>query len=164
MVPDYKMTRVLKIVALFETFKGILALFAGAGMFFMTRHSIQLSLGQLVKHLHLDPEQGFSKIIIDAAGNLTDNRIRIIFIFAVLYALMRFVEAYGLWFVRRWAEWFALISGCVYLPIELIELAKGFTWLKIALVVINIVVVLYMAFVLKHNEKAKMLKKHLEPL
>ena len=45
------------------------------------------------------------------------------------------------------------------LPIELFELAKGFTWLKISLVVINLVVVLYMAFVLMHNKKAKMLKK-----
>ena len=161
---DLKMTRVLKIVALFETFKGLLGLFAGAGMLFMTQQNIQLYAGQLIKHFHLDPEQGFSKIIIDAAGNLTDNRIRFLLLFALLYALMRFVEAYGLWFARRWAEWFALISGCVYLPIELFELAKGFTWIKIGLVVINLVVVLYMAFVLKHNEKAKMLKKHLGTL
>ena len=164
MVLNLKMTRVLKIVALFETFKGILGLFAGAGIFFMTRQSIRLSMGQLVKHFHLDPEQGISKIIIDAAGHLTDNRIRFLFIFSLLYALMRFVEAYGLWFARRWAEWFALISGCVYLPFELFELAKGFTWIKILLVVINLVVVLYMAFVLKHNEKAKLLKKHLGTL
>ena len=161
---DLKMTRVLKIVALFETFKGLLGLFAGTGIFFMSQQNIQLYAGQLIRHFHLDPEQGISKIIIDAAGNLTDNRIRFLFLFALLYALMRFVEAYGLWFARRWAEWFALISGCVYLPIELFELAKGFTWLKIGLVVINLVVVLYMAFVLKHNEKAKMLKKHLGTL
>jgi uncharacterized membrane protein (DUF2068 family) len=114
--------------------------------------------------LHLNPEQTFSKIIIEAAATLTDNRIRFLVFFALLYALMRFVEAYGLWFARRWAEWFALISGCVYLPIELFELAKGFTWLKIGLIVINLVVLIYMAFVLKHNEKAKMLKKHLEKL
>ena len=156
---DLKMIRVLKIVALFETFKGLLGLFAGAGMFFIARQNIQLSVLQLIKNLHLDPEQGFSKIIIEAAGNLTANRIRFLFLFALLYALMRFVEAYGLWFARRWAEWFALISGCVYLPIELFELAKGFTWLKIGLIVINLVVVLYMAFVLMHNKKAKMLKK-----
>ena len=128
-------------------------------MLFIARQNIQLTVWQLVKNLHLDPEQGFSKIIIEASGNLTANRIRFLFIFALLYALMRFVEAYGLWFARRWAEWFALISGCVYLPIELFELAKGFTWLKISLVVINLVVVLYMAFVLMHNKKAKMLKK-----
>ncbi len=156
---DLKTIRVLKIVALFETFKGLLGLFAGAGMLFIARQNIQLTVWQLVKNLHLDPEQGFSKIIIEASGNLTANRIRFLFIFALLYALMRFVEAYGLWFARRWAEWFALISGCVYLPIELFELAKGFTWLKIGLIVINLVVVLYMAFVLMHNKKAKMLKK-----
>jgi uncharacterized membrane protein (DUF2068 family) len=164
MVQNLKMIRVLKIVALFETFKGLLGLFAGVAVFFMTHQNIQLTAGKLVRQLHLNPEHTFSKIIIEAAANLTDNRIRFLVFFALLYAFMRFVEAYGLWFARRWAEWFALISGCVYLPIELFELAKGFTWLKIGLIVINLVVVLYMAFVLKHSEKAKMLKKHLEKL
>ena len=164
MVPDYKMTRVLKIVALFETLKGFLGLFTGIAVFFMTHQNIQVYAGHLVQNLHLNPAHSFSKVIIEAAGNLTDNRIRFIVLIALLYSLMRFVEAYGLWFARRWAEWFALISGCVYLPIELYELAKGFTWLKIGLVMINLIVVLYMDFVLKHNERAKLLKKHLEKL
>ncbi|NMW18647.1 MAG: DUF2127 domain-containing protein [Chlorobiaceae bacterium] len=160
----HKMTRVLKAVALFEAFKGFLVLFAGAGLFLLMQHDIQGSAEQLVRHLHLNPAHDFPKIFIQAAGNLTDNRIRFLALLALLYSLMRFIEAYGLWFARRWAEWFALISGCVYLPIELFELAKGFTWLKIGLVMINLLVVLYMAFVLKHNERAKLLKKHLEKL
>ena len=78
---DLKTIRVLKIVALFETFKGLLGLFAGAGMLFIARQNIQLTVWQLVKNLHLDPEQGFSKIIIEASGNLTANRIRFLFHF-----------------------------------------------------------------------------------
>ena len=160
---NFKMIRVLKAVAIFEALKGFLVLFAGLGVFFMTHEKIKASADQLVKHLHLNPAHVFSKIIIEVAGHLTNKRIHYILLFALLYSLMRFVESYGLWFARRWAEWFALVSGCVYLPIELFELAKGLTWFKIGLVVINLLVVLYMAFVLKHNVKAKMLNKHLQP-
>jgi uncharacterized membrane protein (DUF2068 family) len=64
---------------------------------------------------------------------------------------MRFIEAFGLWFGMRWAEWFALLSGSVYLPIEIYELAKGFTWIKIGLLTVNLCIVLYMAVVLRRN-------------
>ncbi|NMW21035.1 MAG: DUF2127 domain-containing protein [Chlorobiaceae bacterium] len=164
MVLNYKMTRVLKVVALFEAFKGLLVLLAGVAIFSMMPQDIQASAEQLIRHLHLNPAHNIPRIFIEAAGHLTDSRLRFLALFALLYALMRFIEAYGLWFARRWAEWFALISGCVYLPVELFELAKGFTWLKIALVVINLMVVLYMAFVLKHNERAKLLEKNLKTL
>ncbi len=40
------------------------------------------------------------------------------------------LESYGLWFAKRWAEWFALLSGSVYLPVELYGLLKGVTWIK----------------------------------
>lgn len=164
MALNFKLIRGLKVVALFETLKGLLGLSAGAVVFFMTHRNLQISADQLVKNLHLNPDHTIFKKIISVIGTLTDNSIHFIVLLAFLYALMRFVEAYGLWFARRWAEWFALISGCVYLPFELFELAKGFTWVKIGLLVINLILVLYMAFVVKHNEKAKMLKKQLEKL
>jgi uncharacterized membrane protein (DUF2068 family) len=158
---NYKMIRVLKVVAIFEALKGLLGLLAGVAIFSLIHQNIQVSTGQLVRNLHINSSNNLSKIIIEAAAYLTDRHIRFLALFAFLYALMRFVEAYGLWFARRWAEWFALISGCVYLPFELFELAKGFTWVKITLVVINLLVVLYMAVVLKHNSKIKLLEKHL---
>jgi len=159
---NYKMTKGLKIVAIFEAFKGLLGLFAAVAIYFMMHQNIQAFTGHLVSNLHLNPANNVSKVLIDAAAYLTDSRISFLVCFALLYASMRFVEAYGLWFARRWAEWFALVSGCVYLPFELYELVKGFTWFKIGLVCINLMVVIYMAFVLKHNVQTKLLKKHLE--
>ncbi len=50
----------------------------------------------------------------------------------MVYSGARSVEAYGLWFERRWAEWFALISGAIYLPVEIYELRRHVTEIKIA--------------------------------
>ena len=108
---------------------------------------------QLVAHLHLNPAKHIPKIFIEAAGNLTDGRLRSLALLALFYAAMRFVEGFGLWFAKRWSEWFALLSGGIYLPIEIYELAKGFTWLKICLTSINLTVVLYMIFMLKRGDK-----------
>ena len=147
------MKRGLRAVAVFEASKGFLVLFAGVALFSLIHHNVQITAEQLVGHLHLNPAKNIPKIFIEAASNLTDARMRLLALFALFYSSMRFVESYGLWYAKRWAEWFALLSGSVYLPVELYELVKGVTWLKIVLVLVNLVVVLYMAIMLRRNGK-----------
>lgn len=154
-----KMTRALKVVALFEAGKGLLVLFVGVSLFSFIHQNVQIAAEQLVGHLHLNPAKHIPKIFIEAAGNMTDRRIILLALFALFYSCMRFVEAYGLWFAKRWAEWFALLSGCVYLPVEMYELIKGVTLFKIVFVSINITIVLYMTVMLKQNAKKHVEKK-----
>jgi len=47
---------------------------------------------------------------------------------------------------RAWAEWLALISGTIYLPFEIYEIARRPDAIRIAIFLINVVVVLYMAY------------------
>jgi uncharacterized membrane protein (DUF2068 family) len=42
---------------------------------------------------------------------------------------------------RRWAEWFAAVSGGIYIPFELYELFKGVIWLSLGALVVNIFIV-----------------------
>jgi uncharacterized membrane protein (DUF2068 family) len=151
MVLNDKMARALKVVAVFEACKGLLVLFAGVALFSLIHQNIQSVAEQLVGHMHLNPAKHIPRIFIEAAGSLTDGRMLLFALLALLYSSMRFIEAYGLWFAKRWAEWFALVSGSIYLPIELYELTKGVSWLKIILVLINLLIVLYMAMMLKRN-------------
>lgn len=151
MVVNDKMTRALKVVAVFEACKGLLVLFAGLALFSLIHQNIQSVAEQLVGHMHLNPVKHIPGIFIEAAGSLTDGRMLLFALFALLYSSMRFVEAYGLWFARRWAEWFALVSGSIYLPIELYELIKGVSWLKIIFVLINLLIVFYMTMMLKRH-------------
>jgi uncharacterized membrane protein (DUF2068 family) len=58
-----------------------------------------------------------------------------------------------LWRERAWAEWLAVLSGGIYLPFEIYELAKGLTALRITLFAVNVLVVVYMARVLSQRHK-----------
>jgi uncharacterized membrane protein (DUF2068 family) len=148
-----KIKRELRAVAVFEAGKGLLVIFTGLAVFSLIHQNVQMIAEQLVGHLHLNPAKTIPKIFVESARNLTDGRIRLLALFALLYASMRFVESYGLWFGKRWAEWFALLSGGVYLPMELYELAKGFTLLKIFFVLVNLIIVLYMVVMLRRKGK-----------
>ena len=62
------------------------------------------------------------------------------------YAVLAGVEAVGLWFAKRWAEYLTFVATIVFLPIEVRELIKSVTWLKVVALVINLAVVAYLLY------------------
>jgi len=65
----------------------------------------------------------------------------------VLYALIELTEGVGLWLGQRWGEYFAMVATSVFLPYEVYDLvAVKVTWLKVAALVINLLLVIYLAW------------------
>ena len=131
----------LRAVALFEAAKGALVFLAGFGALSLIHHDAQQLAEQMVAHLHLNPANRYPRIFLDAAAHLTDDRLWLLAAFAGAYGLVRFVEAYGLWRGRQWAEWFAAISGGIYIPFEVYESFERATWLAVGALVANILIV-----------------------
>jgi len=70
-----------------------------------------------------------------------DVQLWLLVLLAVVYSTVRFVEAYGLWHSRRWAEWFALIAGAIYMPVEIYELSRGVSPIKVGALAINVLII-----------------------
>lgn len=136
----------VRAIAVFEAAKGVLVLAIGTGLLSMSmiHRDLEPLAAQLLSHLHLDPASRYPRIFADAAAAMTDGRLRLLAVGAAGYALLRFVEAYGLWQDKRWAEWFAAITAAIYIPFELYELAHRVTALAIGALVLNIVVIAFM--------------------
>jgi uncharacterized membrane protein (DUF2068 family) len=96
--------------------------------------------------LHISPETRYAQVFLNLADQVTDAKLWAVALGALAYSSLRFAEAYGLWRERAWAEWLALISGAIYLPFEIYELARRPDWLRLVILVINLAVVLYMVF------------------
>jgi uncharacterized membrane protein (DUF2068 family) len=60
------------------------------------------------------------------------------------YAVLEGVEAVGLWYQKRWAEYLTFIATTLLLPLEIHELTIRLSVLKISALVINIAVVIYL--------------------
>lgn len=145
----------VRAVALFEAGKGAVVLLAGFGLLSMIHGSARDVAEQIVAFVHLDPSGRYSRIFIDIADHLSDTRLWMLAGLALLYSSLRFLEAYGLWRERRWAEWLAVASGGIYLPFEIYQLCCGTSPLKLAILAINVIVIAYMAFVLKASKTPK---------
>ena len=141
----------VRAIALFEAAKGVLVLSAGVGALSLIHHDVQRLAEQVVAHLHLNAAKPYPRIFIDAAARVTDARLWMLAALAVLYALVRLVEAYGLWRERRWAEWFAAVSGGIYLPFEIYECIHAATWLSAAALALNVLIVAVMISILRRN-------------
>jgi uncharacterized membrane protein (DUF2068 family) len=136
------------IVAVVEAAKGVLVLGAGLELFALVHRDVQAIAERIVEHFHFNPASRYPRILLDAAGALSDERLMVLAMGAIAYATVRFIEAYGLWLQRRWAEWFAVVAGGLYIPIEIYELVRRVTWIRFGLLAVNVAVVVYLALVL----------------
>ncbi|MDH6195445.1 uncharacterized membrane protein (DUF2068 family) [Mycobacterium frederiksbergense] len=60
------------------------------------------------------------------------------------YALIELIEAIGLWFTRRWGEYFAVIATSVFLPLEVYELTEKVTAVRLGAFLVNVAAVLWL--------------------
>jgi uncharacterized membrane protein (DUF2068 family) len=142
----------LRLVAGFEAAKGFVVLAFGLGLFHLVHQDVGEAAERLVRHLHLDVDSHYPRIFIDAAARLDDTHLRLLATVALVYSVVRFVEGYGLWRDRRWAEWFGAISGAIYLPLEVYKLTEGITWPRVTVLLVNAIVVFYLAQLLVRKQ------------
>lgn len=138
--------RALRAVASVEFFKGLVVLLAGFGVLSLVHRDAWDVAESFLEWLHISPDTHYAQVFLNLADQVTDTKLWFVAIGAAAYSLLRFVEAYGLWKARAWAEWLALISGAIYLPFEIYELARRPDWIRLVIFVVNLAVVLYMGY------------------
>jgi uncharacterized membrane protein (DUF2068 family) len=136
----------LRAVATLELTKGLLILLLGFGAVSLVHKDAWDLAETVLRFLHVNPDHHYAQVFLNLADNLTDAKLWAMAAGAAAYSTIRFVEAYGLWRERTWAEWFALISGALYVPFEAYELVRRHTLIHAAVLLINLAIVLYMLY------------------
>ena len=62
------------------------------------------------------------------------------------YGLLEGIEAIGLWFAKRWAEYLTFVATTALLPVEGFELSRRVSPFKIGAIVVNLAIVVYLLF------------------
>jgi uncharacterized membrane protein (DUF2068 family) len=83
---------------------------------------------------------------IDKLFSLQSSRLHLFAAVLLVYAAVEGIEAFGLWYQRRWAEYLTFIVTASLLPIEVYELAHRLSPLKVVAFVINVAVVAYLLY------------------
>jgi uncharacterized membrane protein (DUF2068 family) len=143
----------IRIAAVFEAAKGSIVLITGFGLLLFVHKDLHVVSEQIVRHLHLNPARHYPTIFIDVIDHITDPQLLALALSAFLYAMVRFVEAYGLWYHRQWAEWFGFLTGGMYIPVEIYELVRGVTTIKLMIFIVNLMIVALLGIALQQSRK-----------
>jgi uncharacterized membrane protein (DUF2068 family) len=144
-IQDPEHIKGVRTVATIEFTKGIIVVLAGLGVFSMRHKDIWGVAESFLEFLHANPRHYYVGVFINLVSRISDVRLWKIALLASVYTILRFVEAYGLWYALPWAEWLAIASGTIYIPFEFADLLRHPTPLGALILVINLIIVLYIA-------------------
>ncbi len=134
-------TGAIRAVACFEAFKGLIVLLAATGLLSLIHRDLHAAAASFIEHMHLNPASRYPQIFLDAASRLDDSRLLLLAVGAALYSVVRFIEAYGLFRERAWAEVLATLSGALYVPLEILKLTQKASWHGAVLLGLNVAIV-----------------------
>ncbi|MDQ1485824.1 MAG: hypothetical protein QOJ62_1517 [Actinomycetota bacterium] len=77
---------------------------------------------------------------------INPHTLRIIAWILVIYAAIEIIEAVGLWMLKRWGEYFAVVATAMFLPYEVYELFHKFSYFKLGAFILNIAAVVYLVW------------------
>jgi uncharacterized membrane protein (DUF2068 family) len=153
----------LRTIALFEAAKGILALAAACGLLSLRHTDLQAAADAFLLRHGINPERHYTHLFIETVARATHHHVGQIAGVAIAYGLMRLAEGYGLWRGKHWAEWFAVISAGLYLPLEVVHFAHRPRLFTAAIMLLNLVLIYYLGRLLvrqraerKRRRRAKM--------
>ena len=145
--------KTMRAIAIFEGAKGAVVLLAGLGVLSLIHHDLQHFADQIVRHSHLNPASHYPQIFLQAAARTDDSRLLLLAAGAAAYSAVRFIEAYGLWHARPWAELFAAASGAIYMPFEVFEWLNKHHWHAAVAFFLNLAIVAFMIYALVRRKR-----------
>ena len=139
----------LRAIALFEAIKGVIAVLAWLALVDLLHHDVQSLANGVIAWLGLAPQEHLSELLLHYAEQLPLVNLRSLGLLALAYAALRWVEAWGLWRTRAWAQYLGAASGGLYIPFELYEWWQQPGWLTSGVIALNAAIVAYLLWHLR---------------
>jgi uncharacterized membrane protein (DUF2068 family) len=146
-------SRGLLIVGLFKLSKAVFFSVVGVAALRLVHRDLGELAMNVVDALHFDPESRLAGFLLDKADVIGHHQLREAGMFAFAYAALCLVEGWGLVTQKAWAEYFTVCLTMAALPWESYELLEKFQPYKLALLLVNLMVLAYLLWVLKKKRQ-----------
>jgi len=141
----------LLLIGIFKLLKGAGLIIAGFGLLRLLHQDVAATVNHWIEVLRVDPDNRHIHAVLLRVFNVTPKQLRELSIGTFIYAAIFTTEGVGLLSRKHWAEYMTLISTGLFLPLEIYELMKHFTWLKVGVTAANALIVVYLAVRIKRN-------------
>ena len=141
------------VIAVFKLFKGLALLAVGIGAHTLIHKDLLMEAQHWVDLFRIDPHNHYLHLILEKLGKVDAKKLRELSLGTFVYSGVFLTEGVGLALRKRWAEFLTIISTAGLIPLEIYEMVKHFTFPKVLLLLVNIVIVVYLVLELRRNPK-----------
>jgi phosphoribosylanthranilate isomerase len=155
-------TWTIHLIALEKTVKGTLLIVVALRLLSLFDEDVHAWAEGFVTRHGVDVANKYVAAGLERLVGMGNTQLVELSVVALVYAAILFVEGIGLWMQKRWAEYLTVISTAIFIPFEIYEIYTRPTWVRIAILAVNIFVVWYLATRLK-DEKNEMIGEPFRP-
>ena len=146
---------ILRLLAVERGIRGVLLVLLAYGIFKFqgARDSLQRVfdtylplLRPLADRAGIDLQSTGPVKLIDKALHTPQGTLFWVTIGVLAYGALELLEAVGLWIMKRWGEYVAVIGTSVFIPLEIYELLETVTWVRVVAFVLNVFAVVYLLY------------------
>lgn len=134
----------LRLIAIFKFLKAGLLIALGIGLLKLLHKDVGDVLQHWCEGLRLDPGSHFVNLALEKAMRVSPAQVKKLGLGSFLYAGLFFAEGTGLWLRKRWGEWLTVIITSSLVPIELYEIYRHSSYVKLVVLALNVAIVIYL--------------------
>ncbi len=143
---------ILRLLACERFIKGLLVLAAAYGVFRFRKNqdAVQKAFNEdlpllkpIAEKIHYNLEGSAIVHTLRTVIEAQSKALLWIALGLVVYGTLQLIEGTGLWLLKRWGEYFAVVATSLFIPIEIYELTERVTWVRVGALLINIAAVVY---------------------
>ncbi|MCU1299776.1 MAG: hypothetical protein JWQ87_60 [Candidatus Sulfotelmatobacter sp.] len=141
--------QLIRLIAIFKFLKAGLLIALGIGVLKL----VHKDLASVIEHwgdaLRLDPANRFLDAALEKAVNVSPAQIKKLGLGSFIYAGLFLAEGTGLWMRKRWGELLTVVITTSLIPFEVYEICRHSSYVKLAVLALNIGIVAYLIYRLR---------------
>ena len=134
----------LVLIASYKFLLAAMFVAVGVGALRLMHKDIDDVISHLGDLLRFNPESRFVNFLYNRASLINDPLLKRIGALAFSYAGLSLAEGIGLYLEKAWGEYLTLAITASFLPWEIFEIFHRLTWVRVGLLVVNMLVFVYL--------------------
>jgi len=145
--------RGLRLIAVFKLLKGLALIALGIGALNLLHKDVEALVVHWINIFQVDPNAHYVRLLLEKLTILDDRRLKELSVGTFFYSALLLTEGTGLLLGKRWAEFFTIIVTSSLIPLEVYELTKRVSSARLFVLLLNVMVVAYLAIEVRRNLK-----------
>ena len=144
---------VLFLIGLFKLVKALLLIAIGIGALRYLHKDLSNSVLHWAQVLRVDTDNRYIHGFLVKIFRVTPKQLKELSMGTFIYAGLFLTEGMGLLLRKHWAEYFTIVTTGLLIPLEIYELVRHFTVVKLVVTIINVLIVWYLVVRVRSRSK-----------